>query len=130
MSWSKVNMAAGACWGILAHHEVAQLNPELTPFAGAGSFPISMLHYFNPHASTAHREVKASNLAEKFIAYLFHFYRPGFERVVPDGGHAQLLKQLNTAVYEVFFQPEGKTLDDLAVLLDEQLMFADEVQEA
>ncbi|GAA5523761.1 hypothetical protein Maes01_00310 [Microbulbifer aestuariivivens] len=130
MSWSKPNMAAGACWGILAHREVGQFHPELHPFASAGTFSLAMLLYYNPHASSQHQELRASSLAEQFVAYLFHFYRPGFERLDDGGDPQQRLKDLQKKVYELFLQPQGKTLDHLALLLDEELVFADEVAEA
>lgn len=130
MSWTKTNMAAGAAWGILVHQEVAQLDRELTPFATAGSYSLAMLRYYNPQASALHQEVKAVNLADKFTAFLFHFYRPVFENL-PTGEDSMLrLKTLEAKLAELFKEPEGKTLDDLAQLLDEQLMFADEVEEA
>lgn len=127
MSWSKANMAAGACWGILAHHEVGQLHPELHPFAEAGTLSLAMLHYYNPHASGLHRELRAASLAEQFVAYVFHFYRPGFERQSDDGNRQERLKDLQEKLYRLFLQPEGKTLDELARMLDEELVFADEL---
>lgn len=129
MSWTKTNMAAGAAWGILAHQEVAQINQELTPFASAGTYSLAMLRYYNPQASALHQEVKAVNLADKFTAYLFHFYRPSFENLPEGEDSTTRLKKLEEELVELFKAPEGKTLDQLAQLLDEQLVFADELSE-
>ncbi|MFD1215964.1 hypothetical protein [Microbulbifer celer] len=129
MSWTKSNMAAGAAWGILAHQEVAQINPELTPFADAGSYSLAMLRYYNPQASAEHREIKAITLTDKFTAYLFHFYRPAIENLSTEEDRTLRLKKLEEKLIALFKAPEGKTLDDLAQLLDAQLMFADEVQD-
>ena len=130
MSWNKKNMAAGAAWGILAHHDLAQINQELTPFTSAGTYSLAMLRYYNPHASDLHQDIKAVNLADKFTAYLFHFYRPGFENLPAGEDRVSRLKALETKLAELFKAPEGKTLNDLAELLDEHLVFADELETA
>ena len=121
-------MAAGAAWGILAHQEVAQINRELTPFASAGTYSLAMLRYYNPQASALHQEVKAVNLADKFTAYLFHFYRPIFENLPTGEDSTQRLRTLEAKLAELLKTPEGKTLDDLAQLLDAELVFADEIE--
>ncbi|MFV8781170.1 hypothetical protein ACNKU7_01995 [Microbulbifer sp. SA54] len=128
MSWSKPNMAAGAAWGTLAHPEVAEINATLTPFSSAGSYSLTMLRYYNPGASALHQDVKAINTADKFTAYLFRLYHPRFENLPAGESTSAHLKTLKTQVANLLKQPAGKTLDDLAQLLDRQLVFADELE--
>ena len=129
MSWTKTNMAAGAAWGILAHPEVAQINAELTPFASAANYSLAMLRYYNPESSAEHQRIKAVTLADKFTAYLFHFYHPAIENLSAEEDRTLRVKKLEEKLIALFKSPEGKTLDDLAQLLDAHLMFADEVHE-
>lgn len=116
-------MAAGAAWGTLAHPEVAEINAKLTPFSIAASYSLTLLRYYNPVASEQQQRVKADNFADKFIAYLLRLYRPRLEtQQGGEGGSAQL-KALKTQLSYLFNHPEGKTLDDLAIRLDELLIF-------
>ncbi len=121
-------MAAGAAWGTLAHPEVAEINAKLTPFSIAASYSLTLLRYYNPAASAQLQRVKADNFTDKFTAYLFRLYRPRFDQLLPDEDSSAKLKALKRKLAELFNHPEGKTLDDLALRLDEQLVFSGGVE--
>lgn len=127
MDWSKRKQASVATWGVLAHHEVGQINPRIRPYDTAAEFSLAMLTFYDPGASGDVKRHKAYGLSGKFVAYVVHFYKPWLE-----AGHsspADYQKKLDGFVDELtdlLAAPEGKTLTDMAKAVDQFFRFADE----
>lgn len=127
MDWNKRMLASVATWGVLAHRELGQINPTVTPYEAAEDFPLEMLAFYDPGASKKVKQHKAYALAGEFVSYVVHFYQPLLET-----GHTSAddyrrkLKNFAAELTDLLAAPEKKTLKDLAAAVDKFFRFRDE----